>query len=96
MRARYREGLAVPRLIRTREALCYEFQRFTFVSRLVAAGSRLRLVIGPINSIHSQKNYNGGGVVAEESVKDARKVTVKLFHGGSRPSALHVPIALAK
>jgi hypothetical protein len=47
--------------------------------------------LGPINSIYSQKNYNTGGVVAEESVRDARTVTVKLFHDAGRPSALYVP-----
>jgi putative CocE/NonD family hydrolase len=92
IRARYRESLREGRLIRTTEVLRYDFERFTFVSRLVKSGSRLRVVIGPINSIYSQKNYNSGGVVSEESMKDARPVTVKLFHDPSHPSALHVPL----
>lgn len=92
MRARYRESLREPKLIRTTEPLRYDFERFTFVSREVRQGNRLRLVIGPINSIHSQRNYNSGGVVAEESIKDARPVNVRLFHDREHPSVLYVPI----
>ena len=40
-----------------------------------------------------QKNYNSGGDVSRESGKDARKVTVTLYHDASRPSALYLPIA---
>src|SRR5262249_47308155 len=58
IRARHRESLSKDMLIRTHDPLRYDFQRFTFVARRIARGSRLRLVIGPINSIYSQKNYN--------------------------------------
>jgi uncharacterized protein len=93
MRARYREGLRRATLVRTNEPLEYVFERFTFVSRLLRAGSRLRLIVGPLSSIFWQKNYNSGGDVARESVQDARIVTVRLFHDPSRPSALYVPTA---
>jgi len=95
MRARYRESLRLERLIRTETPLRYVFERFTFVSRLLKKGSRLRLVIGPVHSIHYQKNYNSGGIVAEESMKCARPVTVGLFHDERFPSVLHVPIGHA-
>jgi putative CocE/NonD family hydrolase len=92
LRARYREGLRTPKLISTSEPLRYDFDTFMFTSREVSAGSRLRLVLGPLHSIYSQKNYNAGGVVAEESGEDARPVTVQLFHDHIRPSALYVPL----
>ncbi|GFE83705.1 putative peptidase [Steroidobacter agaridevorans] len=92
MRARYREDLRREVLVSVSKPLRYEFERFTFVSRLVMKGSRLRLVIGPLNSIHFQKNYNSGGVVADESIEDARTVKVKLFHDSAHPSALYVPL----
>lgn len=92
IRARYRETLREAKLIRTDYALLYDFDRFTFVSRLVSRGHRLRLVIGPINSIYSQRNSNGGGVVAEETMKDGGPVRVLLFHNGTCPSVLHVPV----
>ena len=94
LRARYRVSLREERLINTSEPLPYKFERFTFISRRIRRGQRLRLVIGPINSIYSQKNYNSGGVVAEESVHDARPVTVVLYHDQAHPSALYVPYAV--
>ena len=96
IRARYRESPRGAKLIRTTEPLCYEFQRFPFVARLISRGSRLRLVIGPINSIYSQKNFNSGGTVSDESMQDARAVRVRLFHDAEHPSALYVPIGFAE
>jgi putative CocE/NonD family hydrolase len=96
LRARYREGLRKENLICTKEPLLYNFERFTFVSRLIRQGSRLRIVIGPINSIYSQKNYNSGGLVSAESIQDARTVTVKLYHDASHPSALYIPFGHAE
>ncbi|MBL8269665.1 CocE/NonD family hydrolase, partial [Steroidobacter sp.] len=92
MRARHREGLRTTRLVQTRQPLHYDFTRFTFVARQVRKGSRLRLTVAAINSMSMQKNYNAGGIVAEESMKDARAVTVRLFHDPDRPSVLYVPI----
>lgn len=99
IRARYREGLRVPKLITTTRPLRYEFARFTFISKLIRRGHRLRLVVAPmgrlIDTTFAEKNYNGGGVVAEETLADARPVTVTLFHDAEHPSALHVPLGRA-
>jgi putative CocE/NonD family hydrolase len=96
LRARYREGLRQAKLVHTREPLRYDFERFSFVARRLAAGSRVRLVIEPINSIYAQKNYNSGGTVADESLRDARTVTVRLFHDETHPSSLCVPCGSAE
>jgi hypothetical protein len=99
MRARYREGLRSPRLITTDAPLCYRFNTFTFVSRQIRKGHRLRLVVSPmgrlIEGTFSQRNFNSGGTVADESISDARPVTLRLFHDAEHPSALRVPIARA-
>jgi len=96
IRARYREGLRTPKPIETREPLRYDFERFTFISRLIKRRHRLRLVISPVGRLiegaFTQKNYNAGGVVSEESSRDGRPVTVRLFHDAEHPSVLHVPI----
>jgi len=92
IRARYRASSRTPKLIGTKSALRYDFDRFSFVSQLVKSGSRLRLVISPVNSIYSEKNYNSDGDVASESMKEARTVTVTLFHDAAHPSVLSVPI----
>jgi putative CocE/NonD family hydrolase len=96
VRARYREGRRAQKLIHTREPFRYDFDRFTFVAHQIKSGHRLRLVIAPvgrlIEAIFTEKNFNGGGVVAEESARDARPATVTLFHDGDHPSALQVPL----
>jgi hypothetical protein len=63
-----------------------------FFSRLVAKGSRLRLVLGSLNTPSSEKNYNSGGVVAQEMGKDARAAHIQLLHDAEHPSALELPI----
>ncbi|MEO7431452.1 MAG: CocE/NonD family hydrolase [Dokdonella sp.] len=93
IRARYRHDLRKAELVKPGSIERYDFSRFTFVARRLAKGSRLRLTIAPINSMYAEKNYNSGGVVADESGKDARTVTVTLYHDGAHPSALSMPIA---
>ncbi len=95
MRARYREGAREQKLVEPGTIERYDFDQFTFVARRIAKGSRLRLVVGPVNSLYAEKNYNAGGVVADESGKDARKVTVTLYHDAAHPSALSMPLAAA-
>ncbi len=92
MRARYRESLREPKLVTPGELNRYEFDGFYFFSRQVAKGSRLRLVFKSPNSIYSQKNYNTGGVVVEESGADAQKATVRLVHDAEHPSYLEIPL----
>lgn len=92
LRARYRaslreQSLAVPGAISR-----YRFDGFSFTSRLITKGSRLRLVIRAPNSIHLQKNYNSGGTVAEESAEDALTAHVRLHHDEQHPSYLELPL----
>ena len=94
MRARYRETLRSQKLVTTKEPLRYDFNHFTFASRLVRKGSRLELILAAANSIQNQKNFNSGGVIADETIADSRTVTVALFHDGKRRSVLYVPVAL--
>jgi hypothetical protein len=39
-----------------------------------------------------EKNYNSGGVVADETAKDARTAHVTLYHDAAHPSALEIPV----
>jgi putative CocE/NonD family hydrolase len=93
LRARYRQSLRDAKLVRPGAIERYDFDRFSFIARRMAKGSRLRLVISPMNSRYWEKNYNSGGIVAEESGKDAHTVTVTLYHDAAHPSALYLPIA---
>jgi putative CocE/NonD family hydrolase len=91
LRARYRESLRQEKLVVPGEINRYEFTGFTFFSRRIAKGSRLRLLITCPNSIHLQKNYNSGGVIAEESGEDARTAHVTLYHDSQHASFLELP-----
>ena len=95
LRARYRNGPRTPALVATCEPLRYEFSGFQFTSRLIARGSRLRLIVAASNSVGAPTNYNAGGVVADETAAVGRPVVVRLFHDAKHPSALSVPIAAA-
>lgn len=96
MRARYRESLHKERLVRPGEVNLYEFTGFMLFSRELAKGSRLRLVLACPNSIGLEKNYNSGGVVADESAKDARTAHVSLYHDAEHPSYLEIPVVKEK
>jgi putative CocE/NonD family hydrolase len=93
MRARYRRGERNPEPVAVNTPLKYEFNNFTFMARQVKKGSRLRLVFGPVDSSSFERNFNTDGIVAAETVKDARKVVVKLFHDQAHPSVLYMPVA---
>ena len=92
IRARYRDSAVTEKLAKPGEIYRYEFSGFTFFSRRIAKGSRLRLVLTSPNSIYTEKNYNSGGVVAEESGKDAHTAHVTLYHDGDHPSSLELPL----
>jgi uncharacterized protein len=92
MRARYRESPREEKPVSAGKAERYTFDNFSFFSRRVAKGSRLRLVVRSINSTGTEKNYNSGGVVAAETGKDARTAHIMLMHDAEHPSALELPI----
>jgi putative CocE/NonD family hydrolase len=96
LRARYRESQRQARLVVPGAILRYEFDTFQYFSREIAKGSRLRLVVTSPNSIYLEKNYNGGGVVAEESRRDARTAHVTLYHDTEHRSYLELPIVEAR
>jgi len=91
-RARYRESLSVARLVTPGQITRYSFDGFTWFSRRVSKGSRLRLVLSCINSIYYEKNYNSGGIVERESGRDARVAHVIVYHDAGHPSALAIPV----
>ena len=92
MRARYRESLRREKLVTPGKPEKYVFDNFTFFSRRIAKGSRLRLFVHCLNSPSTEKNYNSGGVVAEETAKDAKTAHVMLLHDAEHASALELPI----
>ena len=92
LRARYRESVTEEKLVKPGEVNRYEFDGFTFFSRRVAKGSRVRLVLNCPNSNFVEKNYNGGGRVSSESGKDARTARVKVYHDRGHASFVEIPV----
>jgi putative CocE/NonD family hydrolase len=92
LRLRYRDSRSEPKLLTPGQPTRVDFTRFRFMSRRVAAGSRIRLVVSSPNTIQFQKNYNSGGVVAKESAKDAQTAHVKLLHEPGHWSMLSLPV----
>ena len=91
-RLRYRESLREAKLVKPGEIVKCEFAPGLFVARRLMKGSRLRLVVYSPNSIFWQKNYNSGGVVADETAKDARAAHVKVYHDAQHASAIELPL----
>jgi putative CocE/NonD family hydrolase len=91
-RLRYRETLRQEKFVKPGEIVKCEFNPGLFVARRLMKGSRLRLVISAPNSIQWQKNYNSGGVVAEETAKDAKTAHVQVYHDAAHASAIQLPL----
>ncbi len=91
-RLRYRESISNEKLVKPGEIVRCDFAPGLFVARKLAKGSRLRLIVSSPNSIAFQKNYNSGGVVADETTQDARTAHVKIHHDAEHLSAMEVPL----
>jgi uncharacterized protein len=91
-RLRYRESLRQAKLVTPGEIVRCDFNPGLFVARRLMKGSRLRLVITAVNSILWQKNYCSGGVVAEETAKDAHTCNVRVYHDAEHPSTIQLPL----
>jgi len=91
-RLRYRESLREAKLVKPGEIVRCDFSPGLFIARRLMKGSRLRLVVTAINSILYQKNYCSGGIVAEETAKDAHTCHVQIYHDAEHPSAIQLPL----
>ena len=91
-RLRYRESLREGKLVKPGEIVRCDFNPGLFVARRLMKGSRLRLVVSSPNSTQLQKNYCSGGVVAEETAKDARTCHVQVYHDATHPSTIQLPL----
>jgi putative CocE/NonD family hydrolase len=91
-RLRYRESLREGKLVKPGEIVKCEFNPGLFVARKMMQGSRLRLVVTAVNSMFWQKNYCSGGVVADETAKDARTCHVQIYHDAEHASAVELPL----
>jgi hypothetical protein len=69
-----------------------KFAPASWFSRRGSKGSRSRLLLKSPNSSAFEKNYNSGGVVAEETAKSARTAHVAVAHDARHPGILELPV----
>lgn len=91
LRARFRSSLARPSLVTPGKPFLARFE-LPFIARDVPAGSRLRLVVRSLHSLFLARNFNGGGEVAAESVRDARTAQVEVLGSEAHPSFVEVAV----
>ena len=94
-RARFRDGFFKEELLKPDQMVTIPFT-FNWLAWRIPAGTRLRLVLMPLNSPNYQKNYNTGGRIGYEEPKDARVAHIQLFHDNSHASVLSLPLAAVR
>lgn len=92
VRARFRNG-PEPELVEPGQVNSYVFDGFYLTARRIPAGSRLRLVLFPLDSHQYLRNYNTGGKLGRENIDEARAANVSVQVGGERGSYLELPLA---
>jgi predicted acyl esterase len=93
LRARFRDGRE--QLVRPGAVERYRSTRAWWNSIHLPAGSRLRLIVGPVDAEWWQRNFNSGGRLGHETAADARVATVGIHFGASAGSTIELPIAPA-
>jgi putative CocE/NonD family hydrolase len=89
IRARYRESQAAPRLLEPGRIYEYEIELGP-TSNLFRAGHRIRVEIASASFPEFDRNFNTGGVCAEETNGLAAMQVV--YHDAARPSHLVLPV----
>jgi putative CocE/NonD family hydrolase len=92
LRVRYRLGADPAVLAQPGEINELVFSGFLWIAKQIPAGNRLRLLIQPINNMHSQKNYNSAEPVVDQNLSSARVANISVYHGGNYASVLRVPV----
>jgi putative CocE/NonD family hydrolase len=91
LRARHRNGVDRSESVIPGSVERYTFDRFYWFSRTLLPGSRIRLVVTPLDTPDRDKNYNSGGNTIEETGADARTASIRIHHGERYPSRLILP-----
>jgi len=96
VRARYKDDYEKEKLLIPNTINTFNFKNFAFVSRSIAKGRSIRIVITSPNNVMIQKNYCSGGVISKETAKDAKTAIVKIYSDKKHPSFLTIPIVETK
>lgn len=69
------------------------FNGLPFVARRMQPGTRLRVTLRTVASIHFQRNFQGGGRVDDETIADARAGLIRVWQDADHPMILDLPLA---
>lgn len=92
VRLRHRNGDAREELMQPGRFGEVRFDRFGFVARRLAAGTRLQLALHSNPSAIFEMNYAGGAVVAEETATDVGEQIITIRQTQKQPAALFLPL----
>ena len=92
LRARHRTGVDQVSFPEPGTVHRYTFDRFNWFARTLQAGSRIRVVLTPLNTPLHDKNYNSGGTTIEATDADARTATIQLHMSAEHPTSLSLPV----
>jgi hypothetical protein len=92
VRLRHRNGAEREELTEPDRYAEVRFDRFGFVARRLAAGTRLQLALHSNPSAIFEMNYAGGGVVAQETAADGGEQIITIRQTPKQPAALFLPL----
>jgi hypothetical protein len=91
-RARYRKSLEHEELVTPGKVETYDMGSGLWFSVRAPAGSHLRLLVESLNDPSAEKNWNAAKPVAEQTLADAHRETIRLVQTADHPSTLTLPI----
>ena len=95
LRARYRDSLSAPELVKPDEVYEYTIELGP-VGAFLAAGSRLRLQVASSDFPQWDRNLNTGGPIWGEAAYKGVSATQTVLHDHNHPSRLQLPIIFKK
>jgi predicted acyl esterase len=90
IRARFRNG--PEQLLTPGQVERYRSVRAFWNSTRLEKGSRIRLVVAPLEDLDWHRNFNSGGDLVHETAKDAKVATVSIHHDLRAPSTIDLPV----
>jgi predicted acyl esterase len=93
IRARFRHGMSHEELVKPGEIEPYVFDGFYLTDQHLPAGSRIRLLLEPVDSPYLERNDNSGGPLGVNGTKNGRVATFSVHMDPGHPSYLELPLA---
>jgi len=93
VRARYRRGMSQALPVTPGAIEPYVFDGFYLTDQRLPAGSRIRLLLAPVNTPYLERNDNSGGPLGVGPTGKGRVATISVHLDAAHPSYLELPLA---